>query len=341
MNLSTLVSSSAHVAGVSRARDFQHTPLLAQAGGIDAPETVAPHTALAMADLAFDAETRSMAFNDPTGWNVAAKTKAIVRPGTEHTPPRFFGAVGHGYTLLQHRSMATVLESLGLDVSQAMGFDAGRSGLLVAPLSQLDIGGDTVAMSLYLQNGHGGVGSFRAGFGVERLQCCNQFAGIFRGGVSHPHTRGILHFAETLAKRIDLRRQAFLTEAETFRRMRECPLGTEAARWILEQTFHAQLATPIRDQETGEQRARTLDDLPMVTNIREAYRNGAAIESEDRPNTVWRMFNAVTEAITHTDAREARDPVAAARRRLEGILQGTRGDQLAAARQACEAVLAC
>jgi hypothetical protein len=342
MQLSTLVSPSAATPmGTGRARDFQHVSLLAQAGGTDLSEAVAPFAGLALADLDFTAEARPIAFREDASWYSTNQALAIVRPATDNAPPQFYGAVGRTYSILQHKAMATVLEMLGIDITQAMSFDAGRSGLLVARLGQEDIGGDTVRMSLYLQNSHGGKGSFRAGFGVERLQCKNQFAGIFRNGLSHPHTSGIVRFAEGLAQRIDLRKREFLTDAETFRRMRECPLGKEASRWILEQTFHAQLAAPIRDKDSGEMRPRTLADLPMVANVRQAFADGRAIESEDRNNTVWRMYNAITEAITHTDAKEARDPVAAARRRLEGILQGTRGDQLTAARTACEAVLAC
>lgn len=333
------------VYGKYRDQGYTNEPVVLRAGGVAIPEHVSPHDALAMADLGFTAEKRPLAFLGQDGWVADPSHCSIVRSDRDV----LLGTFKSTYEVLQHNALATVLERLGsrATIENAISIRSGRKAFITARIATGACGDDPIVRHLHLFNSHDGSAAFGALFTDTRLFCANQFGTITRGRTAetllrHPHTAGVTRFAEELATRIDLETGRFLTECEALSRLRSCPTTKELTDRILRHTFSDELAKPIADQRGGEKRERTVEDLQYREAIRSHFLDGSGIatESEDTPYSVYRLFNAITQALTHDQPRRASNPIEQARARFESLMGGTAAARINRAREACLAVAA-
>jgi hypothetical protein len=335
--------TEAMVYGRYRGAGYATEPVALRAGGVIVPESVSAHDALAMGDLGFTAEKRPLAFMGQDGWVADPNHCTIVRSDRD----TLLGTFKSTYEVLQHNTLATVLERLGdrATIEQVLSIRDGRKAYVTARIATGSVGGDPVVRHLHLFNSHDGSAAFGALFTDTRLYCANQLGTITRGRNSetllrHPHTAGITRFAEQLVTRIDLETGRFLTECEALARLRRCPTTKELTERILRATFADELARPVKDRKSGEARERTVEDLQYRDAIRSHFLSdsGLGTESEECRYSVYRLFNSITQALTHDQPRNAANQIEQARARFESLMGGTAATRINRAREAC---LAC
>lgn len=331
--------TEAMVYGRYRAAGYATEPIALRAGGVMVPETVSAHDALAMGDLAFTAEKRPLAFMGQDGWVADPNHCTIVRSDRD----TLLGTFKDSYEVLQHSTLANVLERLGdkAVIEQVLSIRDGRKAYVTARIALGSIGDDPVVRHLHLFNSHDGSAAFGALFTDTRLFCANQLGTITRGRsaetlLRHPHTAGITRFAEQLVHRIDTETGRFRTECEALARLRRCPTSKELTDRILRATFADELARPVTDRRGGEKRERTVEDLQYRDVIRSHFLDdtGLGTESEDCKYSVYRLFNAITQALTHDQPRNAANQIEQARARFESLMGGTAAARINRAREA-------
>jgi hypothetical protein len=327
----------AMVYGRYRDRGYSTEPVASKAGGVITPERVSPLEALAMGDLSFTAEKRELFYMGADGPRLAPGQCSVVRADTD----ALLGNFKDGYEVLQHQALALVLERLGdqVQIEQVLSIRQGAKAYITARIAQGDVGGDAVVRHLHLFNSHDGSSAFGALFTDTRLWCANQLGTITRGRAAdellrHSHTRGIHRFAENLVHRIDTESGVFLSEMEALARLRSVPANADLAKRILEYTFKADLAKPVRDKETKELRERQLVDLPVYETIKTHLVSGIGVDSEDVRGSLYRLFNATTQALTHDSARTRANGVEQARARFESLMGGASAQRIDRCREA-------
>jgi len=321
---------------------YKSETIASKAGGIFC-QGVSPHKALERADLNFTAEKRNLFFMGEDGPKVINSHCSIVNSKNDV----FLGSFKSGYEVVQHSQLALILERLGdsAEIEQVLSIRSGAKAYITAKVAVGSIGGDEVVRHLHLFNSHDGSSSFGAMFSDIRLFCANQLGTITRGKRSdellrHGHTSGIHSFIENLVHRIDTEKGLFLSEMDALAKLRSISTNPELNRRILEITFSTELAKPIMDKRSKELRKRVIEDLPIHAEIVKNFVTdaGLATESEDVNNSVYRLFNATTQALTHSFARVKKDEISQARARFESLMGGVAATQIDRCKQACLAL---
>lgn len=318
---------------------YKSETIASKAGGIFC-QGVSPHQALERADLNFTAEKRELFYMGIDGHRAINTHCSIVNSKND----AFLGSFKSGYEVVQHSQLALILERLGdsAEIEQVLSIRGGAKAYITAKVAVGSIGGDEVVRHLHLFNSHDGSSSFGAMFSDTRLYCANQLGTITRGKsfdelLRHGHTSGIHSFISNLVSRIDTEKGLFLSEMDALAKLRSMPTNTELNRRILEVTFKNDLAKPIKDKRSKELRQRVLEDLPIYPKVVENFvtNAGIATDSEEVNNSVYRLFNATTQALTHGFVRTTRDPIGQARARFESLMGGAAAAQIDSCKQAC------
>jgi phage/plasmid-like protein (TIGR03299 family) len=324
------------------------------AGGTPIGPDATVTQAFAAAGADFVVESRPIAFDaDPetdSAWRCISTHKALVRTDTGAA----LGVVGRGYNPIQNQALIDLFQYLHEDaqLDNIVVLGGGQRVYATASIAIEGevIPGDKIRRHLHSFNSHDGSTSFGVFFSDLRLVCANQLAFISGKGARKArsqgeglvvrHTKGATEFARRLPELIDLQTRTFRQSLDELKPLTTSRLSTEAARVILERTYADKLAAPIKDKDTGKQRERVLGDLEAtcLSTIRShAYGStGIGIDPADR--SVWNLFQAITQFETH-EAGRLKDPVAAARVRLESLWGGESAQRIDRARQACLALV--
>jgi phage/plasmid-like protein (TIGR03299 family) len=334
-------------------------PQAALAGGYINPADATPRQAFAAAGadftvtsrpLAFDAtpEASTIAIQHRNAWRPITERKAIIRTDTM----QFLGDVGKGYTPAQMEGLINLFDYLREDatIDNILVLDHGRKVVVSAYIDIVaDVAeGHSVRRFLHACNSFDGTTAFSIFFSDMMLRCANQVRYISGKGAAKAkaagqglklrHSAGITEWMKNLPSVIDIQNQTFQQDIAALRPLTTTKLTKEAADFILRNTYAKELATPIKDKESGNPRERTLDDLEtQIGTIRSHYSGNTGIDII--PNTVYGLLQAITQYETH-DAGRAKDPIKAARTRLEALWGGTGSDRIEAAREACLTVIA-
>jgi phage/plasmid-like protein (TIGR03299 family) len=328
-------------------------PQAALAGGYINPADATPRQAFAAAGADFTAESRPIAYavvpgdlNDLTPgvpWGSIKTHKAIVRTDTNAA----LGIVGKGYTPAQMEGLINLFDYLREDatIDNILVLDHGRKVVVSAYIDIVaDVAeGHSVRRFLHACNSFDGTTAFSIFFSDMMLRCANQVRYISGKGAAKAkaagqglklrHSAGITEWMKNLPSVIDIQNQTFQQDIAALRPLASTKLTKDAADFILRNTYAKELATPIKDKESGNPRERTLDDLEtQIGTIRSHYSGNTGIDII--PNTVYGLLQAITQYETH-DAGRTKDPVKAARTRLEALWGGTGSDRIEAAREAC------
>lgn len=106
-------------------------------------------------------------------------------------------------------------------------------------------------------------------------------------------------------------------------------------RQYISNVFADQLQGTVNDVrgDKSTERPKVLEDLPAWSSVLRKF-DGDAIGSDLNASigTAWGAYQAVTEYISHESGR-AKDPIDAARKRLESIYWGSASDQLTKAHE--------
>jgi phage/plasmid-like protein (TIGR03299 family) len=328
-------------------------PQAVVAGAYVNPADATPRQAFAAAGADFTVTCRTLAYeSSPEGvdhfiaddrWTRITERKAIVRTDTL----QFLGDVGKGYTPAQQEGLINLFEFLREDavIENILVLDHGRKVVVSA---RIDIAADVadghpVRRYLHAVNSFDGTTAFSIAFSDMMLRCANQFRYISGKGATKAkaasqglklrHSAGITEIMKNLPALIDIQNQRFQQDIAALRPLTEAKLTPGSFEQILRHTYAKELATPIKDKTSGSPRERTLDDLDnQVGMIRSHYSGNTGIDVI--PNTVYGLLQAITQFETH-DAGRTKDPVKAARTRLESLWGGAGAERIDLAREAC------
>lgn len=300
-----------------------------------------------LACLNWTADKRPAFFMGADGPKQSKEHCAVVRSDNDG----LLGIHGRGYTPIQNTALIEVLDFLreDIEIENVLSIRGGRKIFATASIrAEAEVvTGDKVRRYLHLFNSHDASSSFGIFFSDVRLRCANQLnyltgkacrnAEAEGNGLRVRHTSGATRLIQDLPGLIDLQRRRFDTSIDELRRMADIQLTTDLARRILETTYADKLARPHTDRKSGEQRPRTLGDLPEISTIRSHYAGGSGLGIRDTAGaagTVYGLFNAITQFETH-DAGRAKDATERARTRLEALWGGTSAKRIDTARQVC------
>jgi phage/plasmid-like protein (TIGR03299 family) len=325
------------------------------AGGTPVGPDAPPSQAFAAAGADFVVESRPIAFDhspeaDNFDWRSVSTHKALVRTDTGAA----LGVVGRGYQPIQNQSLIDLFSFLHEDaqLDNIVVLGGGRRVYATATIAIEGevIPGDPIRRHLHAFNSFDGSTAFGVFFSDLRLVCANQLAYISGKGARKArsrseglvmrHTTSAEAFARQLPQLIDLQTRTFRQSLDELKPLTTTRLSTEAARAVLEATYSDKLAVPIKDKDTGKPRPRVLADLEdtCLSTIRSHAFGSTGIGIDPSDRSVWNLFQAITQFETH-DAGRLKDPVAAARARLESLWGGESAQRIDRAREACLALV--
>lgn len=195
--------------------------------------------------------------------------------------------------------------------------------------------GDEVRQHLVGATSHDGTVAFQVLFTPVRVVCANTLAqALGRANADNSrrirHTRNAGQLIAKLPEIIDVQRGAFTAGLAELKAMAATPCTDAQFRDYVSSVLADQLRGTVNDKrgDASTARPKTLEDLPTWRDLSAKW-DGALIGG-DLPGargTIWGAYNAVTEYLSH-DAGRSRDPVEAARQRLESLWFG-KGAELA------------
>lgn len=337
------------VYGRYRERGYAVNPITGRVGTM-VPENVSASEAFAVAGLDWTAEKRPAFFMGPDGPVSSPEHCSIVRSDND----QLLGIHGSGYTPVQNSALINLLDYLreDIEIENVLSIRGGRKLYVTASIRVEDevLPGDRVRRYLHAFNSHDGSSSFGVFFSDVRLACANQLtyltgkaageASRSGAGLRMKHTASVTQFAQNLPALIDLERRSFSQSIDQLRDLTKLTLTPELARRVLEATYADKLAQPLKDKETGNKRARTLNDLPEIGIIRSHYSGdtGLGMQLPGMRGTPYALFNAITQFETH-DAGRAKDETERARARLISLWGGESAKRIERAKEACLALV--
>ena len=340
-------AQAAMVYGRYKENGYQVNPLAAQAGGTLITEKMSASEAFKTANADFNVVKVPSEYTTLTGERrVSDKSFTLFR---EDNGDEVGSGLGKGYTPVQNSSLIRLFDYLreNVEIDNILQMEGGRRIYVTAQVGiEGEITeGDTIRRYLHAFNSFDGSSSFGVFFTDVRLACANQISGMIRKskvaagagqGMIMRHTRNVEQFAASLPAMINMQNHTFQQRLDTLKPLTTMQLTTEHARKVLEATYAADLARPIRDKDSGEKRARTLHDLKHIETIREHYSGNSGFDVER--GTVWGFLQAITQFETHNAGR-LKDDTASARARLESLWGGQGAARIHAATDACLALV--
>lgn len=271
--------------------------------------------------------------------------QAITRMDTGKT----LSVMTETYTPIQNESLIRIAETLHEDINMdaVCILSEGKKVSFTARIRGAEgdvVPGDPVQQYLIGCTSHDGSIPFQLLFSPIRVVCQNTLSAAL-GLASNQHHRDnsirIRHTknAESLIQRlpelVDARRLQFIGGLDELRQMASTPCTMVQFRQYISNVFADQLQGTINDVRGDKSTARpkVLEDLPALPFVLQKF-EGDAIGSDLSASrgTAWGAYQAVTEYISHESGR-AKDPINAARKRLESIYWGSASDQLTKAHQ--------
>ena len=309
------------------------------------PEDVTAAQAFEMAGLSFNVAQTTPQILTPNGISTAPEFAAVYREDTG----KILGIQSNKYAPVQNSDIARIFDQLdGIAVIEsALCCREGRRLYVTARIGADEeiTSGDRLRRYLHVFNSHDGGTSVGAFFTDRRLACANQIAGNIRAASSRgnaqaltfKHTSGVTEFVRNLPAFIDCQRHQFRSDVDSYRQLTHLTVTPEIVQRALAETYSAELARPIKDKHTKENRARTVKELRAfrsITSLFQGFARGADLPGFH--GTAWGLLNAITEHETHGGNLSNTDK---ARQRLEALYHGTAGGRIEKARHSLLAMV--
>jgi len=242
------------------------------------------------------------------------------------------------YTPIQNEALIRVAEALHEDTSM----DAicvladGKRVTFTARIRGAEgdvVPGNPVQQYLIGCTSHDGSIPFQLLFSPVRVVCQNTLSaalGIANNqrncdsSIRIRHTKNAESLIYRLPELVDVRRRQFIGGLVELRQMASTPCSMAQFRQYIGSVFADQLQGTVNgirgDKSTA--RPKVLDDLPAWPSVLRKFAGGAiGSDLMASSGTAWGAYQAVTEYISH-EAGRAKNPLNAARQRLESIYWG-------------------
>ena len=271
--------------------------------------------------------------------------QAITRMDTGRT----LSVMTETYAPIQNKSLIRIAEALHEDINMdaVCVLSDGKKVTFTARIRGAEgdvVPGDPVQQYLIGCTSHDGSIPFQLLFSPIRVVCQNTLSAALGltssqrnrdQSIRIRHTKNADSLIQRLPDLVDVRRQQFIGGLNELRHMAATPCTMAQFRQYISNVFADQLQGTVNDIRGDKSTARpkVLEDLSAWHSVLQKF-EGEAIGSDRTANkgTSWGAYQAVTEYLTHESGR-AKDPVDAARKRLESIYWGSTSEQLTRAHE--------
>jgi hypothetical protein len=320
-----------------------------KAGAILVPESVSPSEAFELGGLDWEVEKRPGAYMGAAGPEPTDKYCSIVRTDND----KLLGIHRPSWTPTQNSEILYLFDFLRENVTIENILQI-RNGEKVYITASLDlesevVPGARIKKNLHVFNSFDGSTGYGAFFTEENLRCANQLhyfctkamknAENAGEGMRHRHTASVTEFARKLPRLIDIEHGKFRKEIEEYQAFTTVQVDPAMFRQVLERTYADKLEKEIRDKSSEDKtakRPRVLTDLKEFDPINSHFygNTGIGFDLSGYKNTLWGLFNAVTQYETHESGRVSSN-IEAARSRMERLYGGSTAQRINKAREVC------
>jgi phage/plasmid-like protein (TIGR03299 family) len=246
-----------------------------------------------------------------------AQTRAVIR----ETDQSILGEVGSRYTPLQNAKafefFQPFIDSGEVTLETAGSLDGGKKIWVLAQLNRnpMEVApNDFVRKYLLLTNRHDGVASAMVGFSPIRVVCANTLAAAIGATDSAllrvRHTAKIEMGLDKIREMVNVANQQFEASGEQFKAMVRCGVKESDLKTYVRLVYYPTFT----EQEITQRQQTRLDSL--TEDVKRLFETGFGAELPGSRGTVWGMYNAVTQLLSH----EAKDN---ADSRLDSLWFGT------------------
>jgi phage/plasmid-like protein (TIGR03299 family) len=271
--------------------------------------------------------------------------QAIARMDTGKT----LSVMTETYTPIQNESLIKIAEALHEDINMdaVCVLSDGKKVTFTARIRGAEgdvVPGDPVQQYLIGCTSHDGSIPFQLLFSPIRVVCQNTLSAALGlasnqrhrdNSIRIRHTKNADSLIQRLPELVDMRRRQFIGGLDELRHMAATPCSMAKFRQYISSVFADQLQGTVNDVrgDKSTERPKVLEDLPAWPSVLQKF-EGDAIGSDLTASrgTAWGAYQAVTEYISHESGR-TKDPMNAARKRLESIYWGSASDQLTKAHE--------
>jgi len=254
------------------------------------------------------------------------------------------------YTPIQNESLIRIAEALHEDINMdaVCVLSDGKKVTFTARIRGAEgdvVPGDPVQQYLIGCTSHDGSIPFQLLFSPIRVVCQNTLSaalGIANNqhrrdsSIRIRHTKNADSLIARLPELVDVRRKQFIGGLDELRHMAATPCSVVQFRQYISTVFADQLQGSVNDVrgDASTARPRVLEDLPAWPSVLRKF-DGEAIGSDLLAirGSAWGAYQAVTEYITH-ESGKGKNPVEAARKRMESIYWGSSADVITKAHAA-------
>jgi phage/plasmid-like protein (TIGR03299 family) len=271
--------------------------------------------------------------------------QAITRMDTGRT----LSVMTETYTPIQNESLIRIAEALHEDINMdaVCVLSDGKKVTFTARIRGAEgdvVPGDPVQQYLIGCTSHDGSIPFQLLFSPIRVVCQNTLSAALGlasnqrhqyNSIRIRHTKNADSLIQRLPDLVDVRRRQFIGGLDELRHMAATPCSMAQFRQYISNIFADQLQGTVNDVrgDKSTERPKVLEDLAAWSSVLLKF-EGEAIGSDlsASSGTAWGAYQAVTEYISH-DSGRAKNPLNAARKRLESIYWGSASDQLTKAHE--------
>ena len=311
--------------------------------GLLEPEPLPPREAFRLAQADFSVLAA------PADFQIPGEATRRPQPGYQNLYRSDTGdglsIVSNDYEIIQNEVLIQIAEQLREDTTMScvVCLRGGRRVSFSAKIINLQadvLPGDEVRTYLVVATSHDRSLALRIIFTATRVVCDNtlHWAIDTAGGsniLTLKHATGVNRMLKHLPDLMDLHRRQFTGGVEELKAMAHKPCLEDDFSAYVTEVYRQQLARPVvtaNDDGTTTSRPRVLEDLRCWPRLQEAFEDGTGMDIPGVRGTYWGAYQAISQELTHS-ASSSKDPIEAARARMESIYWGSNAQVLSKAHE--------
>ncbi len=269
---------------------------------LDNPPTI--KEAIVLAGLDWTVSTKQLYAEGVDGVRLEAPAKAVVRSSDQSV----LGVVGENYTPVQNSTafdfFQPAVDNGLVSLETAGSLHAGKRIWILAKLTGQEVEiveGDTVNPYVLLSNGHDGKCSIEVGPTVIRVVCQNTLSIAQRTSklLKMRHTKNVELGLLEIQAALDFQKNEFRASIESMSRMAGYEVDSKTIKEYIKEVFEPEIRLRAT---TPEGAAKSYEKL--TAKIIPLFENGRGNNLPGVKNTMWALYNGVTEYLTHEKGRE-------------------------------------
>lgn len=269
---------------------------------LDSPPTI--KEAIVLAGLDWEVSTKQLYAEGVDGLRLQAPAKAVVRS----TDQSVLGVVGENYTPVQNSTafdfFQPAVDSGLVSLETAGSLHEGKRIWILAKLTGQEteiVEGDVVNPYVLLSNGHDGKCSIEVGPTAIRVVCQNTLSIAQKRSklLKVRHTKNVELGLLEIQAALDFQKNEFRASIESMRRMAAYGVDSKTIKEYIKEVFEPEIQIRATSEDSAEKSYEKLS-----AKIIPLFENGRGNNLPGVKNTMWALYNSVTEYLTHERGRE-------------------------------------